>query len=109
MNERVRAGLRRRRLVQLAGWASLVGLVGCFLVLLLFERRLGEDARIVRGVLVICLLTHFAVIAYLRLQRCPSCGGRFLGYGARGFGSFTALSQDRCTHCGATLARDASG
>ena len=37
MNERIQTGLRRRRWMQIAGWASLIGLVGCFLVLLLLE------------------------------------------------------------------------
>jgi hypothetical protein len=109
MNERIRAGLRHRRLAQRAGWAGLVGLFACFLVLLLLEHRLEKDARVVRGGLVVCLLAHFASIAYLRLKSCPSCGGRFLGSGARGFGSFTAMSQDRCAECGAALTSDATG
>jgi hypothetical protein len=103
MDERIHAGLRQRRRVQVAGWASLVGLVACFLVLLLLEHRLEEDARIVRGVLVLCLLAHFAAVAYLRFKRCPSCGERFLGAVSRGFGSYTTLSQGKCDRCGAEL------
>lgn len=105
MNERVHTGLHQRRRAQIVGWASLVGLVACFLVLLVLEHRLEEDARIVRGVLILCLLAHLAAIAYLRFKRCPSCGGRFLGPVSRGFGSYTALSQDRCDRCGAELAQ----
>jgi hypothetical protein len=101
MSERIAAGLRHRRLVQIAGWASLLGLVACFLALLLLEHRFWENARIIRGVLILCLLIHFAAVAYLRFKRCPSCGERFLGPIARGFGSFTALSQGRCDRCGA--------
>jgi hypothetical protein len=101
MNSHTHSGLRRRRLAQIVGWASLAGLVACFLVLLLLEQRLEEDVRIVRGVLILCLASHFASIAYLRFKPCPSCGRRFLGPISRGFGSFTALSQSRCAHCGA--------
>jgi hypothetical protein len=101
MNAHIHAGWRRRRYVQILGWACLAGLVACFLVLLLLEHRLEEDARIVRGVLLACLAGHFASIAYLRFKPCPSCGGRFLGPISRGFGSFTALSQARCARCGA--------
>lgn len=103
------AGLRLRRRFQWAAWASLIGLVGCFIVLLLLEHRLAERADIVRGVLVACLLGHFASVAYLRLKRCPVCGERFLGSGARAFGSFTAMSQDGCDHCGARLTAARSG
>jgi hypothetical protein len=108
MNERTQVGLRLRRRVQIVGWGGLIGVVACFIVLLLLERRLEEEhAAIVRGALLVCLLVHLGSIAYLRSTKCPACGERFLGSGARGFGSFTAMSQKSCDHCGATLAPDA--
>jgi hypothetical protein len=109
MDEQAQMALRGRRRVQRAARASLIGLVGCFLILLLLEDRLAERAAIFRVVLIVCLLVHFGAVAFLRLKNCPACGERFLGSGARAFGSFTAMSQEECDHCGAKLTTARTG
>lgn len=92
-----------RRRVQIAAWAGFIGLIVCFLVLVVFEQRIEERATLVRGALVACLLAHLACVAYLRLKKCPACGERFMGAQARAVGSFTAMSQRACQNCGATV------
>ena len=102
MKDNVQTGLTVRRLVRTAATVSFLGLIVCFLALVVLEPRMPDRGTAVRIVLVLLLAAHFAAVAYLRIKRCPACGQKFLG-SARSIGSFTAMTQESCSNCGARL------
>jgi hypothetical protein len=103
MNENVRAGLSMRRRVRWAAFASLLGVLACFVVLVAWESEVAARVSAVKAALILFVICHFASVAYLRLKRCPSCGERFLGSTRSAVGSYTAMTQGRCQHCGISL------
>jgi hypothetical protein len=108
MSERAGAGLARLRRIQTAGWASLFGLFTCFLILVASESRIPDQVWAVKTALLVCIAVHLGAVGYLRRQRCPACGHKFVGSTRSVVGSFTALSQRQCQHCGAGAQRDRS-
>lgn len=103
MQEHVRAGLVLRRRVQLAAWASLLGIVTCFIALIAFERRLDIDAAQIKAALLVFVAAYFGAVLFLRARKCPACGERFSGALGRGVGAYTELTTLRCQHCGVML------
>lgn len=103
MSDRNESGFTALRRIQIAGWATLFGLFTCFLILVGIESRMPGRARAVESALAACVILHLGVVIYLRLKRCPACGHRFVGSTKSVLGSFTALSQRVCQHCGAGL------
>lgn len=101
MNAGAEAGLIRLRRVQTAGWAALFGLFTCFLILVAIESRMPDRVWALKAALVVCIVVHLCAVGYLRRQRCPACGHKFVGSTRSMVGSFTALSQRQCQHCGA--------
>ncbi|HKU13509.1 MAG TPA: hypothetical protein VJQ52_03885 [Steroidobacteraceae bacterium] len=103
MNENVRAGLSRRRWMRWGAFATLLGVLACFVVLVAWEREGAARVGAVKAALVVFVICHFASVAYLRMKRCPSCGERFLGTTRSAVGSYTAMTQGQCQHCGISL------
>lgn len=101
MSVNAEPGLLRLRRVQMAGWASLFGLFTCFLVLVAIESRIPDQVWALKTALMVCVAVHLGAVGYLRRQRCPACGHKFVGSTRSVVGSFTALSQRQCQHCGA--------
>jgi hypothetical protein len=103
MKDNVQTGLAVRRWVRNAATVSFLGLVICFLALVVLESRLPDRGYTVRIVLVLCLVVHFAAVVYLHVKPCPACGRKFFGSTGSRVGSFTAMTQDVCKSCGASL------
>jgi hypothetical protein len=103
MSDRVRSGLVARRRVQIMAWASLIGIVACFIVLLVMEHRLHDRGAGVRMALIVFLVGYFASVLYLRIRKCPACDQRFAASGPKAAGPFRDMSEDTCQNCGASL------
>jgi hypothetical protein len=101
MSVETKAGFAALRRLQLAGWTTLFGIFTCFLTLVAVESRAPARARAVEIALGICLIAHLCTVVYLRTKRCPACGHKFIGATRSVLGSFTAMSQRTCQHCGA--------
>lgn len=101
MSDQTQSALVALRRTQIAGWASLFGLFTSFLILVAIESRMPSRALPAKTALVTCLVIHIVIVLYLRRKRCPACGHPFVGATRSVLGSFTALSQRGCQHCGA--------
>jgi hypothetical protein len=103
MSDRVQSGLRVWRRVQILAWASLIGIVGCFVVLVVMEHRLHDRGAGVRLALIASLVGYFASVLYLRIRKCPACGQRFAASSTKAAGALRDMSEDTCQNCGATF------
>jgi hypothetical protein len=101
MNVGTEASFAALRRVQITGWMTLFGVFACFLTLVAVEGRAPARAGAVEIALAVCLVAHLGAVIYLRMKRCPACGHKFIGSTRSVLGSFTAMSQRSCQHCGA--------
>ena len=92
-----------RRRMQWAAFATLLGVLTCFVVLVAWESEVAARVSAVKAALLVLVVCHFASVAYLRIKRCPSCGERFLGSTRSAVGSYTAMTQGQCQSCGISL------
>jgi len=103
MKEAVRAALSIRRRMRWAAFTTLLGVLACFVVLVAWESQVAARVSAVKAALVVFVVAHFGSVAYLRVKRCPACGERFVGTTRSPVGSYTAMTQDKCQHCGISL------
>ena len=103
MTNTIQSGLAARRRAQILAWASLIGIVARFIVLLLVEHRLHDRGAGVRAALIVFLICYFGSVLYLRIRKCPACGKPFAASGAKIAGALRDMSEKTCQNCGATL------